>query len=37
MINFDFKTYQSFKNLKRYDAKINKINKILNNGGEMVD
>lgn len=37
MINFDFKTYQSFKNLKRYDAKINKINEILNNGGDMLD
>lgn len=37
MINFDFKTYQSLKNLKKYDAKINKINKILNDGGDMLD
>ena len=37
MINFDFKTYQSEKNLKKYDSKIGKIKKVLNNGGNMLD
>lgn len=37
MINFDFETYQTLKNFKKYNKKINKIDTILNKGGNMLD